>query len=375
MKTKAAVLHEMGVPTPYAETRPLRIEELDLRPPGPGEVVVKLGAAGLCHSDLSVINGSRPRPMPMVLGHEAAGVVVEVGPGVANLRLDDHVIFSFLPMCGRCPDCAGGRPVMCKTGAASNATGEMFGGGRRFVGGDREYNHHLGVSGFSEYTVAAQESLVRITPELPLRTAALFGCAVVTGVGAVLNTAKVAAGTSVAVFGLGGVGLSAVMGAAVAGANPIIAVDTVPHKLALAKAVGATHTIDVSCTDAVEVIRDITRGGALTVVEAVGRAAVLSSAYQATGRGGTTVTVGLPDPKEVLEIQAVGLVGEERTLKGSYMGSAVPRRDLPAYIDLYCAGKLPVDELYTGSLSLSEINEGFDALHRGDAVRQVVEFG
>lgn len=372
MKTRCAVLDTMGIEGPYARTRPLRIETVELAPPRSGEVVVRVVAAGLCHSDLSVIDGSRPRPMPMVLGHEAAGVVEALGPGVHELKVGDHVVFSFLPMCGHCLPCAAGRPVMCGNGARANGAGELLGGGRRFSRGDAELHHHLGVSGFSQYTVAAQESLVRITPELPLETAALFGCAVVTGVGAVLNTAQVPVGASVAVFGLGGVGLSAVMGAVLAGAHPVIAVDAQAHKLELARSVGATHVIDVTSSDPVEAIRDVTKGGADFVIEAVGRASVLQQAYEATGRGGTTVTVGLPDPSEMLSISAVGLVGAERTLKGSYMGSAVPRRDLPAYIDLYRSGRLPVDKLFTRALTLEQINEGFDALASGEAVRQVV---
>ncbi len=372
--SKAAVLYEMGAATPYSESMPLKVETVKLAPPGPNEVLVKVEAAGLCHSDLSVIDGSRPRPLPMVLGHEAAGVVQEVGTAVSELEPGDHVVFSFLPMCGRCIDCAGGRPVMCSNGARDNAAGALLAGRRRFSRAGHPLNHHLGVSGFSNYTVAAAESLVKISPTLPLQTAALFGCAVVTGVGAVLNTAKIEVGTSVAVFRLGGVGLSAVMGAAVAGAQPIIAVDTLPHKLELAEAVGATHVIDATQNDPVEAIADLTSGGVHTAIEAVGRASVLASAFSATRRGGTTVTVGLPDPKEILELQAVDLVGQEKVLRGSYMGSAVPRRDLPRYIDLYLAGRLPVDRLFTGALTLEQINAGFDALRRGEAVRQVVVF-
>src|SRR5688572_5620114 len=211
MRTRAAVLSEMGRPRPYAQSKPLVIEDLELDAPGDGEVLVEIAAAGLCHSDLSTIDGSRPRPLPMVLGHEASGVVRQIGPGVFDLAPGDHVVFSFVPSCGRCRPCATGRPALCENGARSNLAGTLLGQGRRFrTGTGQEVSHHLGVSAFSQLTVVAQESLVTIDRELPLQQAALFGCAVLTGVGAVVNTARVEAGASVAVFGLGGVGLSAV---------------------------------------------------------------------------------------------------------------------------------------------------------------------
>ena len=262
MNSKAAILTEMGKPAPYRESTPLSVETVEIAPPVAGEVLVEVGAAGLCHSDLSVIDGSRPRPMPMVLGHEAAGVVREIGSGVRGLEPGDHVVFSFLPMCGHCVPCASGRPVMCQAGAQANATGELLAGGTRFRARGESIHHHLGVSGFSQFTVCAEESLVKIDSELPLSTAALFGCAVMTGVGAVLNTAQSAPGTSVAVFGMGGVGLASVIGATVVGANPIIAVDRIASKLELAKQVGATHVIDASKQDVIAAIKQITKGGA-----------------------------------------------------------------------------------------------------------------
>ena len=375
MRTTAAILSEMGKPAPYRQSSPLEIMEVELAPPERGEVIVEIVAAGLCHSDLSVIDGSRPRPMPMVLGHEAAGIVRDRGPGVTSLNRDDHVVFSFLPMCGHCVSCASGRPVLCTPGARANGAGELLAGGRRFRTPQHgEIHHHLGVSGFSQFTVASELSLVKIDTDLPLATAALFGCAVMTGVGAVLNTATVPPGASVAVFGMGGVGLAGIMGARVAGANPIIAVDRVPGKLALARQVGATHVLSATNDDVIAHIKQITGGGADYTIEAVGSANVLADAYHATGRGGTTITVGLPDPRQALSIPAVSLVGEERTIKGSYMGSAVPRRDLPRYIDLYRAGRLPVDKLFSRSLPLTQINAGFDALASGEVVRQFVTF-
>ena len=218
MKTKAAVLYRMNHPEPFCDSKPLCFEELDLTGPGPGQVLVEVAAAGLCHSDLSVVNGSRPRVMPMVMGHEASGIIREAGAGVRDFAPGDHVVFTFVPVCGRCLYCATGRPALCENGAKANGEGTLLDGKRYFRDGTgQELNHHLGVSAFSQFTVVAQESVVRIDPELPLETAALFGCAVMTGVGAVFNTARVEPGSGVAIFGLGGIGLSALLGARAAG--------------------------------------------------------------------------------------------------------------------------------------------------------------
>ncbi|MDZ7266679.1 MAG: zinc-dependent alcohol dehydrogenase family protein [candidate division KSB1 bacterium] len=373
MRTKAAVLYEMQKPAPYAVSQPLVIEEIELEGPGSGEVLVEIVGAGLCHSDLSVIDGSRPRVMPMVMGHEASGIVREVGSGVHDLKPDDHVVFAFVPVCGHCLPCATGRPALCENGAKANVSGTLLSGSRRFKNtAGQELNHHLGVSAFSQYTVAAQESLVKIDPTLPLEKTALFGCAVMTGVGAVVNTAKVEPGTSVAVFGLGGVGLSVVMGARAAGAWPIAAVDILENKLKLARHVGASYTVNASTSDAAQAVKDLTNGGAHYVFEAVGNERVLTQAYAATRRGGKTITIGLPHPSKQFTISAVSLVAEERTVMGSYMGSAVPKRDIPRFISLYQAGVLPVDLLHSKTIQLEEINAAFDALARGEAVRQVI---
>lgn len=372
---RAAVLRTMGAPAPYALSRPLVSETVTLQPPGPGEVLVRVRAAGLCHSDLSVIDGSRPRPMPMLLGHEATGEVVETGAGVASLSRGDAVVFSFVPMCGHCAPCACGRPVLCEPGAAANARGTLLTGASRLRDSrDASLHHHLGVSGFAEYAVVSEHSAVRIDAELPPRIAALFGCAVMTGVGAVVNTAGVLPGQSVAVFGLGGVGLSALLGANAASAWPLVAIDVIPEKLALARELAASHCIDARDGDVAAAVRDATNGGVDVAIETAGSEQVLATAYAATRRGGTTITVGLPAPDRKFSIPAVSLVAEERTLKGSYMGSAVPRRDIPRYIALYRAGKLPVDRLLTHTLALDDINAGFDRLARGEAIRQVVLF-
>lgn len=374
MKTQGAVLRRMGLPAPYAASRPLSIETVELAPPGPGEVLVRVRAAGLCHSDLSVIDGSRPRVMPMLLGHEACGDVVEAGPGVAELKPGDQVVFSFVPVCGCCPPCAEGRSALCEPGAKANVAGTLLSGARRLGSADgAALNHHLGVSGFAAHAVVSARSAVKIDPPLPPEIGALFGCAVMTGVGMVVNTAGVAPGQSAAVFGLGGVGLSAVLGAVAAGAWPIVAVDVLPAKLDLALELGASHVV-LAGGDTVEQVRAATGGGAQFAFETVGSEQVLAQAYAATRRGGTTVTAGLPHPDRKFTVPAVSLVAEERTVKGSYMGSAVPSRDIPRFVALYRAGRLPVDKLLSHRLKLEEINEAFDRLHKGEAVRQVVLF-
>jgi Zn-dependent alcohol dehydrogenase len=376
VKVRGAVLREMGLEPPYASSRPLEVAELELAPPGPGEMLVRVRAAGLCHSDLSVIDGSRPRVMPMVLGHEGAGEVVELGPDVEGFSVGDHVVTTFVPACGHCEPCRDGRAPLCVPGAAANTAGTLLGGERRWGGldgGDGELHHHLGISAFAEYVVVSARSAVRVDAELPFEIAALFGCAVLTGVGAAANAANVRMGDRVAIFGLGGVGLAALLGARAAGATTIVASDRVQSKLDLALELGATHTV-MAGADAVEEVRAATGGGADAVIETVGNAAVLAEAYAATRRGGVTVTVGLPHPSQELKISAVSLVAEERTLRGSYLGSGVPALDVPRYIDAYKAGKLPVDRLLTHRIALDDLNEGFDRLAAGEAVRQAVMF-
>ncbi|MBT9507061.1 zinc-dependent alcohol dehydrogenase family protein [Rhodoferax sp.] len=372
MKVRAAVLTRTGAPAPYAESRPLEITEVELAPPGPGEVLVRVVAAGLCHSDLSIINGDRPRRMPIVLGHEAAGIVEALGEGVTDLEPGDHVILVFVPSCGHCAPCAEGRPVLCDPAAAANAAGTLLGGGRRLSYQGESIDHFVGVSAFAEYAVLSRRGVQKIDRELPLEIAALFGCAVMTGVGAVVNTAQVRPGQSVAVIGLGGVGLSALMGALAAGASRVVAVDLADDKLALARDLGATDVVKAGSDQAIEQLRELTGGGVDHALEMVGSAKALEFAYKVTRRGGTTVTVGLPASSQNLMLPVWHLVAEERTLKGSYLGSCVPRRDIGRFVSLYRNGRLPVDKLLTGRLKLEDINEGFDRLHRGEAIRQII---
>ncbi|MBJ7320024.1 MAG: zinc-dependent alcohol dehydrogenase family protein [Brevundimonas sp.] len=374
--TRAAVLSAMGAAPPYADSRPLSIETVTLDPPGPGEVLVAIKAAGLCHSDLSVINGDRPRPLPMALGHEAAGVVEALGDGVTDLAIGDHVVMVFMPSCGHCDPCAGGRPALCEPGAAANGKGELLSGARRLFREGEPVNHHLGCSAFAEHAVVSRRSLVKIDPDLSFEEAALFGCAVLTGVGAVVNTAGVKAGQSVVVIGLGGVGLSSVLGALACGASPVVAVDLSKDKLALARTLGATsglvQTVNGAAPDTVDQVRALTKGGADFAFEMAGSARALDAAWKMTRRGGTTVTAGLPPPEAALAVNIVSLVGEERTLKGSYIGTCVPSRDIPRYVALYRQGRLPVDRLMSGVIPLDDINAGFDRLHAGEVVRLVV---
>jgi alcohol dehydrogenase len=374
MKIRAAVLTAIGAAPPFAQTKPLVIEEVELAGPGHGEVLVKIAAAGLCHSDLSVINGDRPRPMPMALGHEAAGIVEELGEGVSDLKRGDHVVLVFVPSCGHCLPCSEGRPALCEPGAAANAAGTLLSGARRLSKNGQPINHLLGCASFAEYATVSRRSLVKIDPELPFPEAAVFGCAVLTGVGAVVNTARVSAGQTVAVIGLGGVGLASLLGAVAAGASRVIAVDLADDKLEFARQLGATDTFNARNEGVVDQIRAATGGGVEFAFELAGSIKAMELAYKITRRGGTTVTAGLPPPTANFAFPQVGLVAEERTIKGSYVGTCVPMRDLPRYIALYRQGRMPVDKLLTHRLKLEEINEGFDRLHEGKAIRQVVVF-
>ena len=371
MKTRAAVLTEMGLEMPYVDSQPLEVIELEIDPPGAGELLVRIEAAGVCHSDLSVIDGNRPRPLPMALGHEAAGVVEAVGPGVIDVSVGDHIVLTFVPSCGTCAECGSGSPQLCPNAAAANAEARMLSGGRRLHRDGSDIYHHLGVSAFSERAVVARGSAVVIPDDVPFTTAALLGCAALTGVGAVLNTAGVGAGESVAVFGLGGVGQSVVMGAAAAGAYPVIAVDPMDDKRDLALELGADFAL--TAEGAPTEIRELTRGGVQYAFEAVGSAKVLEAAYASTARGGTTVAIGLAHPDAMFAVPAVSIVGEAKKILGSYMGSAAPQRDIPRLLGMWRAGRLPVEKLHTGTLPLDRINEAFDLLASASVVRQLID--
>ncbi len=319
MRVRAAILRQSGLPRPYAESKPLTIETINLAPPGPGEVLVRIAAAGLCHSDLSGINGDRPRPLPIALGHEASGVVEALGDGVDDLDPGDHVVMSFLPTCGHCGPCSSGRAALCTPGHA-----------------------------------------------------VLFGCGVMTGVGAALNTCGITPGQSVAVVGLGGVGLSSVLGAVAAGAGRVMAIDLAPDKLDLARTLGATDTFLAGGEDTVSAVRGLTHGGVDHAIEMAGAAKAFELAFAITRPGGATTTAGLARAEMDFALPAVALVGEERRVQGCYMGSCVPSRDIPRFIAMFRAGRLPVDRLLSSTGPLDDINAAFDRLDRGEVVRHVI---
>lgn len=372
MKIAAAILDRIGQSGPYAEAPALDIRAVELDPPRPGELLVRIEAAGLCHSDLSVINGDRPRPMPMALGHEAVATVVTLGdPADTGFAVGDRVVLSFLPPCGECERCVSGENYMCPKGAASNGAGEMLRGGFRLSEGGAHVHHHLGISAFADHAVVDRRSAVRIPSDIPVEVAALFGCAVLTGVGAVLNSAALRPGESVAVYGLGGVGLAALLGAVAGGAHPVVAIDPVAEKRALAVELGAAAAFAPEGAEGD--IEALLGARPDIVVETVGKAKVLEAAYRLARRGGRIVTVGLPNPAEMFSIPAVSLVAEGKTLIGSYLGSSVPARDVPRYIGLWRAGRLPVERLLTSVSPMSEINRLFDTLASGEAIRQVVK--
>ncbi len=372
MKIKAAVLYEQGKKTPFSESKPLKVEEVDLEPPGAGEVLIRTGAAGLCHSDLSMINGVMQRKVPMVPGHEAAGVVEEIGANVTQCKPGDHVVMSFVPICGECEFCITGRSNICSTAFNARATGALINGNRRLSLNGEPLHHTNGVSCYAEYMVACEDSVITIDKEVPMLDAALFGCAVVTGVGAIINTAKIVPGSTIAVVGLGGVGLCALLGGVVAGAGRIIAVDIASDKLGLARQLGATDTFNATDPNCTEKIIEETKGGVEYAFEVAGVVEAMQTAYAITRRGGTTVTSGLSQHQHTFEIPHSQLVVDERTIKGSYMGSCVVRSDVPKFINLYKQGKLPVDKLRSGNICLNDLNQGFDKLAAGDAIRQML---
>jgi len=374
MKMRAAVLYEQGLPRPYANSVPLRIESVDLDGPGEGEVLVKVVGAGLCHSDLSTIDNSRPRTLPAVLGHEGSGIVAEIGRGIGDVRSGDHGVLVFVASWGACRNCARGRPNVCQRWPEMRARGELLTGGRRLSRNGQFIAHYSGISCFAEYAVVARSSLVKIDRSVSLIDAAMFGCAVQTGVGAAINTADVRPGDVVAVIGLGGVGLSCLLGARMAGAQRIIAVDLSDEKLGLARQLGATDTYNAADPGCASEIRAATGGGVDYAFEMAGSIKALALSADILGRGGSVVSAGLPPAAATYAFNHSSLVGDEKSIRGSYMGSCVPERDVPIFIELYKQGRLPIDRLKSGTLRLDDINAGFDRLADVAAVRQIVTF-
>ncbi|WP_371229788.1 zinc-binding dehydrogenase [Roseovarius sp. 2305UL8-3] len=372
MKIKAAVLRRSDHPRPYADSKPLCIEEIELDPPQHREVLVQIKAVGLCHSDLVAINGERGKPMPIVIGHEAAGIVVELGDGVTGFEVGDHVVPSYVASCGHCEMCGVGRPALCEPATVSNAAAVLRDGTTRLHKDGERIHHHSGVAGFAEYAVLPMEALVKIDKDIPFEHAALFGCGVVTGVGAVVNTSDLKAGESVAVVGLGGVGLSALLAARAAGAGKIVAIDLSDDKLAMASDMGAHLVMNAADPNCVQTILEATSGGVHVAVETAGSPRALSMAYDVTRRGGTTVTAGMPGPEAEVTFSHLSIAAQERTLKGSYMGSCVPKRDIPLYMAMFKGGTLPVDRLLTRTIGFDDLNAAMDRLDDAVTVREVL---
>ena len=364
--SKAVICRELN--------KPVVVETISVDGPKRGEVTVKLAACGVCHSDLSATNGTIPLPPPLVLGHEGAGAVIEVGEGVTELAVGDHVVTSFIYMCGKCRYCAGGRPVLCMEQGKALVT-PPEGTPRTRDSDGKPLNIFSGCGVMAEYATVSVENVVKIDPLIPLESAALVGCAVTTGVGAVFNTAKVEPGATVAVFGCGGVGLNAIQGAAIAGAERILAIDTIQSKLDLAKKFGATDTLLTKAgEDPTKEIKKLTGGGPDYAFECVGMGALAELACKVIRRGGKAVIVGVARPTDAASIKTMGMVFEEKTLQGSYFGSCVPRVDFPRMLQLYMAGKLKLDELITRRYTIDEAPQAFADLESGKNARGVIVF-
>ena len=339
---RGAVLNEIGADAPFATSRPITIDTIELTAPGPNELLVRVEAASICHSDLSVVNGSRPRPVPMLLGHEAAGIVEEVGEGVTDVNVGQRVVLTFLPRCGE------GTEHLTRNGG-------------------EDVKHHLGCSGFADYAVVDRRSIVPVGDDVPPTIAAVLGCAVLTGGGAVLNAAKPTADDTIAIVGLGGVGMAALLTAIAQSPREVIAVDMNEDKLKLAREWGATQTYTSVEAEEQGITADF-------VIEAVGHPRAFETAFKMIGFGGTMVTVGLPAPGAMSEVEPVKITGRAETIIGSYLGSAVPSRDIPKFEQLWREGKLPLENLISNEISLDDINEGMDALASGSVLRQVMLF-
>ena len=366
MKMKAAILFEAGASQPHAESRPLRVE-VDLEGPTTMKFWFESVVPEALHSDLSVINASIPRALPMVMGHESSGEIVDVGKNVNDVEVGDHVVFQFRTSCGRCRRCAEGRPALCEISAKAKATGGLIGGGSRLSFEGKPISHHSGISCMAEYAVVDRGTVVVIDKELPLDEAAIFGCAVMTGVGAVANTARVRAGDDV--VGLGGVGLNALLGTS--GAAGFLAIDISDEKLGLARQLGATETYNASDEDCVQKIIEATSGASISPLNSRCHRRDYRPVHDILRTGGRVVAM-TPPTQSSFSFKPAQLVGEERGILGSSMGSCVPIRDIPRYINLYRQGRLPVDRLIDARIGFDELNAGFDKLTDGSVVRQIL---
>ncbi|MCR4514061.1 alcohol dehydrogenase catalytic domain-containing protein [Aeromicrobium sp. 50.2.37] len=366
MKVRAAVLERLGSSRPFTRSAPLTVSELDLEPPRGREVLVRIEAAGICHSDLSVVDGNRPRPVPMLLGHEACGRVEATGPDAGDWPVGQRVVMTFLPRCGECAGCLtdGVRP--CLVGSRSNEVGELIGGGSRLRREGSPVAHHLGVSGFASHAVVDERSLVAVDDDVPPGVAAVLGCAVLTGGGAVLNAGRPRPGETVAVVGLGGVGMAAVLTALALDGVRVVGIDPAADKLDQARALGHVEGLTPAEAEAQALEADV-------VVEAAGNVRAFETAVAVTGPGGRTVTVGLPAAGAMAQVSPLRLVAGGRSIIGSYLGSAVPSRDIPVFVDLWRQGRLPVERLISSTIALDDVNQGMDDLADGRALRQIVD--
>lgn len=368
MKTRAAVQ--------YAAGEPIRVEEVELDPPGEHEVQVRMVAAGVCHSDYHVVTGELPSYLPMALGHEGAGIIEALGPGVTNYKVGDHVVLSFMPSCGVCPACTSGHSNLCDKGTARVPGALLDGTYRMHTQDGRNVGQFCFVSTFSEHTVVPDISLVPVAEHYPLNRAVLVGCGVLTGVGSVIHRARVTPGSTVAIVGCGGVGTNIVQGAAMAGAQTIIAVDIHAFKLEKARELGATHTINSRESDPAQEIRRLTGGAGVDYAfDAIALPDTTAQAYKALAKNGTLVIVGLAAATQLsLPISPLNMVLTQKTVMGVFYGDARPRNDIPMMLKMYEAGRLKLDELVTQSYTLDQINEAYADMIAGKIIRGVIEF-
>jgi S-(hydroxymethyl)glutathione dehydrogenase/alcohol dehydrogenase len=369
MKTRAAVAYEAG--------KPLAIEMVDLDGPRTGEVLVEIKATGICHTDEFTLSGADPEGLfPAILGHEGAGVVVDVGPGVSSLKKGDHVIPLYVPECRQCEYCASGKTNLCQAIRVTQGRGLMPDGSSRFSIGGKSLFHYMGTSTFANYTVVPEISLAKIREDAPFDKVCYIGCGVTTGIGAVINTAKVEPGANVVVFGLGGIGLNVVQGARLAGADMIVGVDLNTTRRALAEKFGMTHFVNPREVegDLVAYLVNLTRGGADYSFECIGNVDVMRQALECCHKGwGVSVIIGVAGAGQEIKTRPFQLV-TGRVWKGTAFGGAKGRRDVPKIVDWYMDGKINIDDLITHKLALEDINKGFDLMHAGESIRSVVVF-
>ena len=367
IQIRGAVLNQIGAEAPFAESKPITIDTLELTPPAEHELLVRIEAASICHSDLSVVNGSRPRPVPMLLGHEAAGIVEQVGSAVDDIEVGQRVVLTFLPRCGECKECLTDGKLPCSNGSRTNEQGVLLDGTEHLSRHGETVKHHLGCSGFADHAVVDRRSVVPVGDDVPPAIAAVLGCAVLTGGGAIINAAKLTEDQTVAIVGLGGVGMASLLTALGIGPREVIAVAANEQKLELAREWGVTAAVTPREVEEQGLTADV-------VIEAVGHPKAFETAYKMIGFGGTLVTVGLPAPGAMSEIEPLKLTARAETVIGSYLGSAVPSRDIPKFEQLWREGKLPLERLISNEIQLDEINEGMDALTAGTVLRQIIYF-